>query len=174
MFQNAKKTAAHDVMMNQCYDSAGLQALGTRPSEFFDTNYVSNVGGHCAVAFVGANCTLDPAPVWLPRWQEDRPAIDAMSSAPILAYFGSNDSFVAPGRASCGRRKIDMDLAAVSGATTSVTYCLDPNAGHRDIVRGAASDYVMKWIAARAGAGAEPAACPPLPAQNCTQPPNEF
>jgi dienelactone hydrolase len=174
VFQDAKKTAAHDVLLNSCYDQAGLMALGAKPSEWFDPDYVNNVGGLCAVSFTGADCSMDPAPLWKSRWIEDRPAIDAMSSAPILAYFGMNDSFVAPGRASCGRRKIDMDLAAVSGATTNVTYCLDPNAGHRDIVRGAASDYVMKWIAARTGAGAEPAACPALPVQNCTQPPNEI
>jgi pimeloyl-ACP methyl ester carboxylesterase len=174
VFQDAKKTAARDVMLNQCYDSAGLQALGARPSEFFDPAYVSNVGGACAVAFVNPNCSTAPAPLWEPRWEEDRPAIDATSSAPILVYFGMNDTFVAPGRASCARNKIAADLAAVPSPTTDVTYCLDPNAGHRDIVRGAASDYVLKWVAARTGAGADPGACPVFPDQPCITPPNEF
>jgi dienelactone hydrolase len=174
VFQDAKKTAAHDVLLNSCYDQPGLMALGAKPSDWFDQTYLDNVGGLCAIAFVNPNCSNDPAPMWKSRWIEDRPAIDAMSSAPILAYYGNMDTFVAPGRASCGRDKITADLAAVSGATTSVTYCLDPNAGHRDIVRGAASDYVLKWIAARAGAGTDPGACPALPAMACSKPPNEY
>jgi pimeloyl-ACP methyl ester carboxylesterase len=175
VFQDAKKTAARDVMLNQCYDGAGLQALGAKPSDFFDPSYVTNVGGNCAVAFINPNCSIDPAPLWKARWIEDRPAIDATSSAPVLAYFGDMDSFIPHGRAACIRDKITADLAAVSGATTNVTYCLDPNATHRDIVRGAPSDYVLKWIAARAGAGAEPAACPALdPSVTCSKPPNEF
>jgi pimeloyl-ACP methyl ester carboxylesterase len=173
-FQGNKATAARDVLLNQCYDQPGLMALGAKPSDWYDPNYVNNVGGSCAVAFVNANCTMDPAPLWKANWIEDRPAIDATSSAPILAYYGMNDSFVPPGRASCGRAKITADLAAVQNATTNVTYCLDPNAGHRDIVRGAASDYVLQWIAARTGAGTEPAACPVLPAQTCLKPPNEY
>jgi dienelactone hydrolase len=175
VFQTGKRTAAHDVMLNQCYDGAGLMALGAKPSDFFDANYVNNVGGQCAVAFFNPNCDTAPAPLWKQRWIEDRPAIDATSSAPILAYYGANDTFVAPGRAACGRRKITADLAAVSGATTQVTYCLDPNASHRDIVRGAPFDYVLQWIAARAGAGTEPPACPAMdPSTMCAQPPNEY
>jgi dienelactone hydrolase len=174
-FQSAKQSAARDVILNQCYDGAGLQALGAKPSDFYDPAYVNNVGGACAVAFINANCSMDPAPMWKQRWIEDRPAIDATSSAPILAYYGMNDSFIAPGRAACGRRKITADLAAVSGATTQVTYCMDPNAAHRDMVRDAPFDYVLAWIAARGGVGTEPAACPPMdPSLNCTQPPNEY
>jgi hypothetical protein len=33
---------------------------------------------------------------------------------------------------------------------------------------------VLKWIAARSGAGTDPGACPPLPAMACAKPPNEY
>ena len=96
----AKKTAAHDVDAGECYDGAELAgARRATPSDFFDPSYVTNVGGNCAVAFVNPNCSIDPAPLWKARWIEDRPPIDATSSAPVLAYFGTTDSFIPPGRA---------------------------------------------------------------------------
>ncbi len=177
VFQTDKQTAAKDVILNECYDAAGLQALGATPADFFDMDYVTKVGAACAIGNglpPVADCS-DPLAMdtWVPRWKEDRPAIDA-TSAPILAFFGGMDTVLPPYRAACARDKIDADLAAASGATTTVEYCNNPNAGHRDITRGTSVDYVNEWIAARAGAGPEPASCTPFAATvRCAQPPIE-
>jgi pimeloyl-ACP methyl ester carboxylesterase len=173
VFKTSLQTAARDVFLNECYDGAGLQALGDKPSDIFDSTYVNSVGGLCALSFT-PDCGMDPAAMWKARWAEDRPPIDG-KSAPILAYFGTGDQVVTLGRAGCAQKKIKADIAAVAGATTNVTYCKEENAGHRDIVRSAAADYVMEWVAAKAGVGPEPAACTPLPAtQACEQPPNDY
>lgn len=180
VFQTAKQQAAKDAMIGgECYDKAKLTALGNKPSDFFDMNYVNNVGFSCAATPIGSDCTKAPstpagdAPLWLSRWKQDRPALDAMS-APILFWYGGMDTAVTPGRAQCARNKFAKDLSA-TGATTTVSYCFDANASHRDIPRGTASDYVNQWIAARAGAGGEPAACPTFPTGlTCQTPPNDL
>jgi pimeloyl-ACP methyl ester carboxylesterase len=173
VFQTAKQTAARDVILNECYDSAGLQALGATPSDFFEANYVNDVGSQCAVSLT-PNCTSQLAMKWVARWAEERPKIDAMG-APILAIFGGKDTTVPLGRAGCAKKKLLDDLASVNGATTQVTLCWDRNAAHRDIIRGPNVDYLNQWVAAKGGAGTAPVACTEFPpAQICSTPPNDY
>ena len=63
--------------------------------------------------------------------------------------------------------KINGDLAAGSASTATATYCQNPAAAHRDLVRTSDVEYVMSWINARAGIGADPAACMTPPAKMC-------
>lgn len=171
VFQAAKAAAAKEVLNGaECYDKPKMMALGATPADFFDTDYVSMVGGACALQ---GNCTGSET-TWKAWWAQDRPAIDAMG-APILAVFGGMDTTVTVSRAACARKKLDADLAAVTGATTKVTYCLSSKASHRDIIRSPDVDYVNEWIAAKAGIGAEPASCAELAAGGiCGQPPNDY
>lgn len=163
VFQAAKQAAAKDALLGgECYDTAKLQALGASPSDFFDSTYVSTVGG-CAL---GGSCTDPLATTWKARWIADRPAIDP-AGAPILIYFGGQDTFVTPGRAQCARNKIASDLGSTP---TLVQYCFDPDAAHRDIIRAAAPDYVNQWIAAQAGIGPAPAACTAFPSTTMCPP----
>lgn len=174
VFQAEKQDAARDVILNDCYDKAGLVALGATPADFFDPTYVQVVGYTCAVNPFAPNCTDELAAKWKARWEEDRPAIDA-NSAPMLVVFGDMDTTVPAGRAACARNKLNGDLAAVSGATTTITYCLDPMLAHRDIVRSAQVEYLNEWVAAKAGAGPEPASCMPFPEnQACAAPPHDY
>ncbi|MCU1280370.1 MAG: Triacylglycerol lipase precursor [bacterium] len=180
VFQASKQQAAKDTLLGgACYDTAKLVALGAKPSDFYDTNYVNNVGFSCAASPLNPDCTMAPstpagdAPLWVSRWQEDRPALDD-KSAPVLVWYGAMDTTVKPGWAECAREKIAKDLMA-SGATTTVKYCYDAAAGHRDIIRGNDPDFVNQWIAARAGVGAEPAACTDFPTgMMCLVPPNDL
>jgi hypothetical protein len=180
VFQTAKQQAAKDAMLGgECYDSTKLQALGNAPADFFDMNYVQNVGLQCAANPLGADCTQAPstpagdAPLWLSRWREDRPALDD-KSAPILIWYGAMDASVTPGRAQCARNKFTTDLMS-GGATTTIQYCYDSAAAHRDIIRDATGDYVNHWIAARGGAGTDPGACPAFPTGvACETPPNDL
>jgi hypothetical protein len=173
VFQTAKQDAAKNVILNECYDSTGLQALGATPADFFHPDYVNIVGATCGVSF-SPDCTNALAVTWRARWTEDRPAIDAMS-APILAHFGGMDTTVPTYRAACAKKKLTADLAAVSGATTTVQYCYNAKSSHNDTLRSVDVNYVNEWIAAKAGAGPEPAACTPFPAnETCAQPPNDY
>ena len=180
VFQPAKQQAAKDALLGgECYDAAKLQALGSAPKDFFDPDYVSNVGFNCAANPLGSDCTKAPstpqgdAPLWVSRWRQDRPALDA-KSAPILIWYSAGDMTVKPGWAECAREKFAKDIAA-TGATTTIKYCYDPSAGHREIIRGNDPDFVNQWIAARAGIGAEPAACPDFPTgMACLVPPNDL
>jgi pimeloyl-ACP methyl ester carboxylesterase len=189
VFKTDKQQAAKDTMLGgECYDSTKLQALGSKPSDFFDPDYVSNVGFNCAANPLGSDCTQKPstpagdAPLWLSRWQQDRPALDDMS-APILVWYGGKDASVKPGWAECAREKFNKDVSA-GGATTKITYCFDADAVHRDIIRRSAGDYVNQWIAARAGIGTDPTPCPSfaLPwtdangvtGMTCETPPNDL
>ena len=165
VFQAAKQQAAKDTLLGgECYDQTKLEALGATPSDFYDMNYVQNVGLNCAATPLGADCTQAPstpagdAPLWLSRWQEDRPALDPMGG-PILIWLGGQDASDRPGFAECAREKWTKDLAA-AGSTTTVKYCFDAMAAHRDIIRRMPGDYVNQWIAARAGVGTDPGACP--------------
>jgi pimeloyl-ACP methyl ester carboxylesterase len=180
VFQTAKQQAAKDALLGgECYDQAKVAALGTTPQDFYDADYVSNVGFSCAAAPFGADCTMAPstpagdAPLWVSRWKEDRPALDD-KSAPVLIWYGGMDTTVKPGWAECAREKMVKDVSA-AGATTMVKFCYDAAAGHRDIIRDASADFVNQWIAARAGIGAEPAACTDFPSgMMCLQPPNDI
>lgn len=174
VFQTDKREAAlATIVGGECYDAAMLQALGATPADFFDADFVSQVGGACAVNLSGPDCSDPLAAMWKERWAEDRPAIDAQS-APILVFFGGMDTFIPPGRAACARKKLDADLAAVAGATTQITYCNSPKAAHRDIIRSTTVDYINEWIAAKAGVGAEPAACMPFTVEICGAPPHDL
>jgi len=169
VFQTAKQAAAKDAMLGgSCYDSAKLQALGATPADIFDANYVNIVGTGCAL---GGTCTDPLAVKWKAIWGQDRPAIDP-TGAPVLVMFGGIDDFVNPNRALCAKAKITADLGA--GPTTTVKYCDDPAAAHRDLVRDKSADYVVKWAASLTGAGADPGACDPMPSGTCQQIPKEY
>jgi pimeloyl-ACP methyl ester carboxylesterase len=165
VFQADKRAAAVEVLTGaECYDQGKMMALGATPADFFDPDYVNEVG-LCAIQ---GSCGTTLAQMWRDRWIEDRPAIDAMGP-PILAVFAAADTFVTAGRASCVKKKLDADLAMVSGATTKVEYCMTPNYEHRDLIRSPAADYVNEWIAAKAGVGQAPAACTPFTGSFCAQ-----
>jgi pimeloyl-ACP methyl ester carboxylesterase len=165
VFDTAKQAAAVEVINGgECYDKAKMMALGATPADFFLPAYVSEVGNACAIS---GSCSTTLSTKWQTWWKEDRPPIDAMG-APILAMFGGGDMTVTLARAGCAKKKIDADIAAVSGATTSVSYCMTENYDHRDMPRGPAPGYINEWIAARGGVGAEPAACTPLGTPNCS------
>lgn len=195
VFQSAKQQAAKDTILGgDCYDQTKLQALGAMPSDFFDMDYVNNVGFSCAASPLNlppdyTGCTMAPstpagdAPLWLSRWKQDRPALDPMGP-PILIWLGGKDASNRPGFAECAREKFTKDLMA-PGTTTTIKYCFDADAVHRDIIRRAPADYVNQWIAARAGVGAEPTGpCPDftLPwtdpngttGSTCETPPNDL
>lgn len=163
VFASAKQTAAKEVLLgSECYDAAKMQALGAKPSEFFDATYVSNVGNNCAI---GAQCGDALATTWKARWIEDRPPIDG-TGAPMLVITGGQDLFITTARAQCGRNAFDAAIAGTSGATTTVQYCQNAAAAHRDLPRTSDVDYVMSWVAAKAGIAAAPPACtetPPAP-----------
>jgi pimeloyl-ACP methyl ester carboxylesterase len=180
VFQAAKQQAAKDAMLGgECYDAAKVAALGMKPSDFYDANYVNNVGFMCAANPISSDCTMAPstpagdAPLWKARWAEDRPSLDA-TSAPILVWYGGSDTTVKPGWAQCAKDRFTKDLMA-TGATTTIKYCYDPGAAHRDITRGADADFVNQWIAARAGIGSDPADCTAFPTgMTCLIPPNDL
>ncbi len=160
VFATAKRTAAKDTILgDNCYDSTKLVALGATPQDFFDSNYVNTVGNSCAL---GGTCTDPLAAKWKARWLEDRPALDA-TGAPILAMFGGADKTIAVGRATCMHDKLAAEIAG-AGATTTVQYCYNAAAAHRDPLRNADADYAISWIAAKAGIAAAPAACTDFPA----------
>jgi hypothetical protein len=175
VFQSAKAQAAKESFLSgECYDKARQMALGATPQDIFDTNYVNIVGYSCATNPFGADCSDPLAAKWKARWIEDRPPIDAMSSAPILITFGGTDTLVPTGRAQCARNKLAMDLS-VSGATTQLSYCYNSKTAHREIIRSTEVDYLNKWVAAKAGVGADPGPCPAFPAsETCSTPPHEY
>lgn len=163
VFQTDKQAAAKSTMLDgECYDGTMLQALGATPADFFDSTYVNNVGNNCALA--GA-CSDALSTKWLAHWDADRPTIDAMG-APMLIMFGAQDQFITPLRAQCAIDKFNGAItAAGSAATTTVTYCSNAMEAHRDFVRTNDVQYVISWIANKAGIAAAPAACTP-PAQH--------
>jgi acetyl esterase/lipase len=172
VFKTAKQAAAKDVIVgDECYDKPKMMALGAKPSEFFDDNYVSQVGGQCAL---NGTCTDPLAMDWQSTWISDRPTIDA-TGAPMLVFTSPADTFVTPGRAACGKKAFDAALMA-TGATTTVDYCEAASAmtGHRDFVRTTDVDYVMSWINAKAGIGAAPPACTAPAAANCGSLPQDI
>jgi pimeloyl-ACP methyl ester carboxylesterase len=163
VFATSKQAAAKDTILGgECYDAAKLQALGATPADFFDSTYVNSVGNACSL---GGSCTDSLSTKWKAIWQNDRPALDP-NGAPLLILNGGADTFVIPGRANCAKKKFTADLSSGT-PTTTVKYCYDDNAGHRDLVRDGLADYLVKWIASRAGAGADPGACTDLPAVQC-------
>jgi len=169
VFQAAKQTAAKDTILGGgCYDSAKLQALGSTPADFFDPTYANTVGGACAI---NGTCTDTLSMKWKTIWGQDRPAIDP-AGPPLLIFFGGVDTFVNPNRALCAKAKITADLGATP--TTAITYCSDDAAAHRDLVRGASADYIVKWAASLTGAGTAPAPCTPLAAGTCQAIPKEY
>ncbi|MEP6861430.1 MAG: alpha/beta fold hydrolase [Deltaproteobacteria bacterium] len=170
VFATAKQVAAKDTMLGgECYDDVKLQALGTTPADFFDSTYINAVGNACSL---GGTCTDQLSTKWKAIWQTDRPALDP-TGAPLLILNGGADTFVIPGRANCAKKKFTADLSSGT-PTTTVKYCYDDNAGHRDLVRDGLADYVVKWVASQAGAGADPGACTALPAVACPGLPMDY
>ena len=164
VFQTAKQAAAKSAMLDgECYDSTKLQALGAGTADFFDPTYINSVGNNCAL---GGACSDSLSAMWTPRWAADRPTIDA-NGAPLLIWFGASDTFVTPLRAQCAVDKFNAAISAGSNATATATYCSDSMAAHRDLVRRDEVQYVLSWIANKAGIGAAPAACTAPSAQRC-------
>lgn len=173
MFQASKADGVKQTLLSSCYDTADLQKLGAKPSDFFDPTFVTDVGFSCADNTLTPDCTQGAAPTWKARWIEDRPALDPMSTVPILIWFGGMDTYIKPTLAQCVRDKFAMDLSG-AGTTTKIQYCYDPNATHNSIVRDD-TDFVNKWIAFKAGIGADPGACMDFPTGlTCKTPPNNF
>jgi pimeloyl-ACP methyl ester carboxylesterase len=174
IFQPAKQQAAKQVITGgACFDVAGLQALGATPADFYDQTWVNDVGTNCAALApsLGGNCATGAAPTWLARWKLDRPPIDGQG-APVLVWHGGVDTTVKPGFAECGREKIANDLS--NGATATASFCYDANADHHSVVR-LETEYVNRWIAARAGIGSDPTPCTTFPTGiTCTMPPNDL
>jgi len=170
VFATAKQTAAKDTILGgDCYDSAKLQAMGTTPADIFDSTYINTVGNLCSIQ---GTCTDPLAAKWKTTWLSDRPALDP-NGAPLLVLNGGMDTFVNPGRANCVKKKFTTDLSTGT-PTASVKYCYDDNVGHRDLVRSQLADYVVKWVASRAGAGADPGACTDLPMAVCPTLPQDY
>lgn len=168
VFAAAKQTAAKDTILGgSCYDAGKLQALGATPGDFFETNYINTVGSMCAL---NGTCTAALAIKWKADWVSDRPAIDA-NGPPLLIEFGGADTFITPGRAQCAKKRFTTDVG--SGSTT-IKYCYNGTAAHRDLVRDDAADYVVKWVAAQTGAGADPGACTDFPSVICPTLPSDY
>jgi hypothetical protein len=55
-----------------------------------------------------------------------------------------------------------------------ITNCYSATSAHRDFPRTSEVDYVMSWIANKAGIGAAPAACTAPPATACAMFPNDY
>jgi pimeloyl-ACP methyl ester carboxylesterase len=168
VFAENKRAAVEQVLRGgPCYDTAGLMQLGRTAYDFFDGTFTAEVGGDCAI---DGNCTTPLAMTWLARMEADRPLLDP-SGAKVLVYNGGTDVFVPRGYAQCGR-----DRMAQNGALAAVVEnCFDANLGHNDMIRRPSADWVNQWIAHVAGAGPEPAACPPFPSDvTCTTPPENL
>ena len=175
VFQAAKRDDAKAVVLSDsCFDLDGLAKVGAGPADIYDPTFIEQVGTTCAVLpLFAADCTMGDAPKWLARWKDDRPALDPMGP-PMLIWYGGKDTNVSPGFAQCARDRFASDLAGTPNATTSVSYCFDADSTHNSLPRNNV-DYVNQWIAARAGIGAEPAACAPFPSgQTCIVPPNDY
>jgi pimeloyl-ACP methyl ester carboxylesterase len=180
VFLAAKRDAVKDTLLGgACYDTTKLQALGTTPADFYDPDYINNVGFNCAANPISPDCTMAPstpagdAPLWSARWKQDRPALDPMG-APLLIWYGGMDTYIKPGWAECAREKFATDLSA-PGATATIRYCYDPGADHGTLLDGSDPDYINAWIAAQAGAGADPGSCMEFPTGlTCLVPPNDL
>lgn len=169
VFATGKQTAAKDAILNECYDATAIAALGAKPSDFFESGYVQTVGGACAL---GGSCGDATATKWKDYWISDRPTIDN-TGAPLLVITGPMDTFITVGRAQCGRDAFDAAVAA-QGSTTTVDYCSNPMAAHRDFPRTTDLDYAIQWLSAKAGVGSAPAACTPPDATFCASIPQNF
>jgi pimeloyl-ACP methyl ester carboxylesterase len=170
MYQASAQSVVPKVLVGgPCYDYAGLQALGTHPPDFFDNNFVNQVGLYCAIS---GDCTQGDAPKWKARWIEDRPALDPQGAS-VLLWLGAKDSYIPASRLGCVQKRVSGDLSAGGSTAASATYCYDAAADHGGVVRMDA-DWANQWIAARAGVGPEPAPCTPWPQNACTPPPNDY
>jgi pimeloyl-ACP methyl ester carboxylesterase len=171
MFKPEKRALVEQTMIggSACYDVDHLKQLGATPADFFDTTWVDQVGTQCAD--IGTDCTPPDAAKWLARWQRDRPTLDP-TGAPMLVWYSAADKNVTPGFAQCARDRFATDLAA-AGSTATVSYCYDQTSMHSEVPKVNA-DHVNRWIAARAGLGAEPT-CAPFPSgAKCQTPPVDW
>jgi hypothetical protein len=159
--------AAKQVLVgNGCYDSAGLATLGKTSSDVYNPDFVSDVGSACADGF--GTCDSAASTLWLSRWKADRPPLDP-NGAPILVWFGAQDTFLYPALAQC-----IQDTAKAEGADALMTYCYDPTADHLSLVR-VDSDYVNKWVGWKAGIGSDPGSCPAfITGKSCLMPPANY
>jgi hypothetical protein len=157
MFQASKQAMVQQLLTTGCGADveAGVTALGTSPSDFYDPAFVTAMQ-NCMI--FGAQCDVEPAKTWLARAIADRPAIDP-AGPPILIWHGALDATIAPGRAQCGFDKIEKDLAGATNPTATLTICGDAGATHGTIVRRDI-DYVSQWIATRAAGLPDPPGCP--------------
>ena len=93
---------------------------------------------------------------------------------PLLVMFGGADTFITVGRATCTKNRFDANLAA-GGTTTTIDYCYNAATSHRDFIGNGDADYLISWIAAKAGIAAAPAECTPFPSTFvCPTIPNDY
>ncbi len=139
-FRSDKRDAVAALANNECTQGilAGMPKLGESAADFFDPPFVEALG-LCGVVDA---CDAELAKTWLPRFRADRPAVDP-KGAPIVIWHGGKDDGVAVDRAQCGVDKLVRD-----GATSIVTACGDPEAGHDGIVERQMS-WLDGWIDAR-------------------------
>ena len=170
MFRPEKKQQVQTMLTTLCLGDLekNIAQLGMVPSDFYDPNFCADVGACGALL----SCGDEPAKTWEKRFSVDRPAMDG-AGAPVLVWQGAMDSTIDPTRAQCGFDKLHADLKAAKTPTASLTLCEDATATHGGVVRQD-MDFVNQWIAARAGLGADPAACPSWTTRTCaTPPPNQ-
>ena len=181
IFQPAKQQAAKDALLGgECYDTAKLTALGAKPSDFFDPNYVNNVGFS-----LRRQPARHPTAPWRRRRRRAmhrcgsrvgrrtarRSTTRARQSSSGTAVRTATSSPAGPSaraevRQGSARRRArppcSRSAMTPMPATATSSVAVDP-------------DFVNQWIAARAGIGAEPAACPALPTgMTCQTPPNDL
>ena len=129
-----------------------VQTLGPEGADVYTQDFLD---GLTTCAATKQRCDNAVADKWMPRFADDRPAIDA-AGAPMVIWQGGMDTTVTPARARCGVDKITSELAPSGGAT--LTTCVAPEGTHDSIV-SLGMDWVASWILARTTGGTEPAPC---------------
>ena len=172
MFQSAKRDLVKQTLMGTtaCYDLDNLKKLGATPYDFFDQTW-STRSGRSAPRTRWAPIAARPM---RPNGRRAGSGIARRWIRPARRcdWYAGMDTNISPGLAQCARDRFTADLA-VAGATGSISYCFDATAIHTSVPRMNAA-HVNQWIAARAGIGSEPPACPSLPTTTCQTPPNDF
>jgi pimeloyl-ACP methyl ester carboxylesterase len=171
MFSAGKQSQVASMLTTMCLGDViqNVTNLGATPSDFYDSTFANSVGACAGAGF----CFGPPATTWAPHFAADRPSI-AGGGQPLLVWQGGQDTTVTPERAQCGFDKLANDLKApTANPATTVNLCEDSSANHVTIL-GNNLDFVKRWIAARAGSGAEPPPCVGWTARTCvTPPPNQ-
>lgn len=157
MFQESKRAGIKKFVDESCWaaDYPLLNALGTKPTDVFDPEFVAATAEPAAA---GSACPSDEpkkslCEKWMARYKADRPKLTGEAAkVPVLFVYGNKDTTLAPSRMTCAR-----DWLKTTGG--NVTYCVEPEADHVGIV-GARASWVNDWIAARTLGAPEPSPCP--------------